>query len=237
MGDVWRWQQVPCYGARHPMGCCAESVRNPPEQGPSCHRLLPPSPRKTRAPAPASLAGNPRLSNGGGGGGRQRNVTLSRWPVHSPNPSTAGTGCTATGDQGWHLHLWTLHLVKATICGCRTSGELHMGRDRHWDTVWHMAAQGTRSVPSGGFSMGQKPLGLPNGTSPPNKHNVSPVPPLAPSLSPWGHHVGLSLAVTAGSRWWHGRAGAHMATAPIAGGGTELAWLPRPEMCRGVGDV
>lgn len=43
--------------------------------------LPPPSPRKTRAPAPASLAGNPGLSNGGGGGsGCWRNVTLGRWP-------------------------------------------------------------------------------------------------------------------------------------------------------------
>lgn len=51
------------------------SVQNPPKQGPSLPLLWilplpPPSPRKTRAPAPASLAGNPGLSNGGGSGGR-----------------------------------------------------------------------------------------------------------------------------------------------------------------------
>lgn len=74
-------------GHHGPWGRAPESVRNPPRQGPSLPflRILPlppPSPRKTRAPAPASLAGNPGLSNGGGGGGGGcwRNVTLGRRP-------------------------------------------------------------------------------------------------------------------------------------------------------------
>lgn len=42
------------------------------------------SPQKTRAPAPASLAGNTGLSNrGDGSGGRWRNVTIGCWPQHT----------------------------------------------------------------------------------------------------------------------------------------------------------
>jgi len=76
-------------GAGHysPRGRAPESVQNPPEQGPSSSllRILPPpppSPRKMRAPAPASLAGEPGIEQRRRRW-RQRNVTLG----HRPRPA------------------------------------------------------------------------------------------------------------------------------------------------------
>lgn len=137
-------------------------------------------------------------------------------PAHSPNPGTAGTGHTAMG--GWHLHWWILHLVKAIIPGCRTPGELRVGRNRRWDSVAHGSARVTE-CPFRGASPWVRNLWGFLMEHPPRKHNATPVPPPAPPLSPWGHHVGPSLAVTAGSRWWHSRAGARMATALTVGRG------------------
>lgn len=110
-GDTWGWPRAPC-----PWGWLTHGLRRrvsetPPSGGPPHPRggperrllpLPPPSPRKTRAPAPASLAGNPGLSNGGGGGGRRRNVTLRRWPRRTalpPRPHRGHQG-RARGQRG-----------------------------------------------------------------------------------------------------------------------------------------